>query len=220
MQFTQNQEDLLVGTLLGDGNLQTETKGRNWRYRALHKAEHKPYLYHKYDLLKDLCSSEPILSKIFDSRTNKYYERYYFNTKTNDCFRFYANIFYKFDPKTQCMVKDVPIKIEKFLTPRAVAYWYMDDGSLKWLGHSNAMRICTENFSKDGVCRLQKTLQNQYNISTSLTKKTRVVNGDRVFVGYRISINEKNSAAFRELIKPHLVDCMKYKVTDGKKGHL
>jgi hypothetical protein len=220
MQLIQDQKDLLIGTLLGNGNLQTETKGRNWRYRALHKAEHKPYLDHKYDLLKDFCSTGPIYSKIFDLRTNKYYERYYINTKTNDCFRFYGNLFYTLDPKTQRMIKDVPINIEKFLTPKAVAYWYMDDGSCRWLGHSNAMGICTESFSTDGVHRLQKALKNLFKISTSLGKKTRSVNGKRVLVGYRIHINEANSKPFRELIQPYLVDCMKYKVTDGNRGHL
>jgi hypothetical protein len=32
--LTQEQFDLLVGTMLGDGNLQTFTKGTTWRYRA------------------------------------------------------------------------------------------------------------------------------------------------------------------------------------------
>jgi hypothetical protein len=55
MQLTNQQRDLIIGTLLGDGNLQTETQGRTWRYRALQKAEHQPYLDHKYTILKDYC---------------------------------------------------------------------------------------------------------------------------------------------------------------------
>ena len=44
--ITQQQKDLLFGTLLGDGSLQTEN-GNTWRYRALHKKDPKDYLFHK-----------------------------------------------------------------------------------------------------------------------------------------------------------------------------
>jgi len=216
MKLNQQQKDLIIGTLLGDGNLQTETKGRQWRYRALQKAESKDYLFHKYEIFQSFCTSQPIFSEIFDERTQKTYQRWYFNTVVDDCFRHYGNLFYTFNPKTQQMVKDVPLNIELFLTPCAVAYWYMDDGALKWLGKSNAMRICTESFSEHGVIRLQKALKNLFNIETNLVRKTT----HDVFVGYRLSINEKNSLKFREIIQPYLVECMKYKVSDGNKGHL
>jgi hypothetical protein len=217
MTLTQQQKDLLVGTLLGDGNLQTGTRGCTWRYRAIQKAEHKEYLFHKYEIMKEFCSTEPQLSQVADVRTNKTYKRWIFSTNVHDSFRFYGNMFYTYDKKTQRMVKDVPVNIEKFLTPGAVAYWYMDDGSLKYPGKSNAMRICTESFSNDGVRRLERALKTLYNIEATHTKKNTMVNGNKVPVGLRVAINEKPSAAFRELIEPYLVDCMKYKVSNGKK---
>jgi hypothetical protein len=220
MTLTQQQKDLLVGSLLGDGNLQTETRGRTWRYRAIQKVEHKDYLFHKYEIMKEFCSTEPQLSQVEDVRTKKTYERWMFSTKVHPSFRFYGNMFYTYNEKTQRMVKDVPGKIEKFLTPAAVAYWYMDDGSLKYLGKSNAMRICTESFSDDGVRRLEKALKNLYNIEATHTQKNKILHGKKVPVGLRLAINEKPSAAFRELIEPYLVDCMRYKVSDGNKGHL
>lgn len=212
----QQQKDLLIGTLLGDGNLQTETNGRNWRYGALHKAEHKEYLDHKYSVLKPLCKNSPMFSEIEDPRTNKVYERWYFNTTVNDSLRHYGNLFYSYDKKTKKWMKNVPKNIRLFLTPRAIAYWYMDDGSVKWLGHSNAMRICTESFSKDEVIRLQSVLSEKFKLETTLMKKTT----QGKLVGHRIAIDEKNSSTLREIIRPYLVDCMKYKVTDGNKSHL
>jgi len=228
MKLNQEQKDLLIGTLLGDGNLQSNTKGQTWRYRALHKAKHKEYLDHKYSVLETLCSSPPSFQKIFDDRTpissqarnkakaQKNYERWFFNTRLDDCFRHYGNLFYTLDQKTNLMIKDVPKTIELFLTPKAIAYWYMDDGALKWKGKSNAMRICTESFSEEGVNRLQNALKNRYGIETTKVTKT----NNNVFVGYRIGINEANSTKFRELIQPYLIDCMKYKVSDGNKGQL
>lgn len=213
-KLNQHQKDLLIGTLLGDGNLQTGTDGRSWRYRALNKD--KEYLFHKYEVLQPLCGSPPTYGETFDERTGKTYNRWSFNTLVWGSLRHYGNLFYEFDSSKQKMIKDVPENIELFLTPRAVAYLYMDDGALKWKYHSNAMIICTESFSTHGVLRLQKALKSRYNIQTTLTKKTR----DKVFVGYRLAINEKNSTPFRELIRPYLVDSMKYKVSDGNYGHL
>jgi len=216
MNLIEPQKDLLIGTLLGDGNLQTETAGRTWRYRALQKAEHKDYLFHKYSVLQPLCTSPPTYSEIVDPRTNKLAKRWYFNTTVHESLRHYGNLFYSFDSKTNKFVKDVPKSIGLFLTPRAIAYWYMDDGALKWLGKSNAMRICTESFSHEGVLRLQNALKAKFNLDTSLSRRS----NDGVFIGYRLEINEKNSAHFREIIQLYLVDCMKYKVSDGNKGHL
>lgn len=213
---TQEQKDLIFGTLLGDGNLQTENGGRTWRYRAIQKAAHKDYLYHKYNIISSLCGTAPAYGEVFDERTNKTFKRFSFNTTQQTSLRFYGNMFYEYDKSTNKWVKDVPQNVEKFLTPRALAYFYMDNGALKWLNHSNAMRICTESFSYDGILRLQKAFKNLYNVETNLVKKP--LKDGRV--GHRMSIPEESSSTFREIIKPYLVDCMRYKVSDSNRGHL
>lgn len=218
MKLTQLQKDLIFGSLLGDGNLQTNSNGRTWRYRAIQKTEHKEYLFHKYEILKNLCGEEtiPKENKILDERTGNLFKRWSFNTLTNPSLKFFGNMFYKYDLNKQKWIKKVPLKIETFLNPRVLAYFYMDDGALKWLGHSNAMRICTENFSIEDINRIQKSLKNLYNIDTGLTKK-KLKNKQ---ISFRIYIPEKSSHSFCKLIKPHLVECMKYKVSDGNYGHL
>ncbi len=221
MPLSKQQRDLVFGTLLGDGNLQTETAGRTWRYRALHKQEHAQYLEHKHDIMRSYCTTGPIYGQVFDDRTGNIYYRTYFNTVVHSDLLVFGNMFYVYDKKLRKMVKRVPTNqvLGKFLTERALAYMYMDDGALKWLGHSNAMRICTESFPPEDVRRLRNVIFSKYNIVTTqsmVSKKT--INN--VYVGDRILIPEKSSAAFRELIKPYLVDCMKYKVSDGNKGHL
>lgn len=218
MTLNQNQKDLLIGTLLGDGNLQTATKGRTWRYRALQKLEHKEYLLHKYDIMKPFCTTPPIYNQTFDTRTQKTYKRFDFNTVISNEFKHYGNLFYKFDTKSGKMIKDVPNNIQLFLTPKSIAYWYMDDGNLKEVGRGNAMRICTESFSFEGVQRLKNALETLYGIKhTSLNAKK---NSQKVITGYRLIVLEKSALEFRDLIQPYLVDCMKYKVSDGNKGHL
>jgi recombination protein RecA len=223
-KLNQEQKDLLFGSLLGDGNLNTETQGRTVRYRALQQEKQKDYLMHKYEVLKDLCDSPPIYGETYDPRTQKIYKRWFFNTRTETSLIFYGNLFYDYDPQSKKFVKKVPLQVEKFLTPRAVAYWYMDDGSLKSKRRSNAMRISTEGFKPEEVSRLRNALRSNFNIETAAHKKhkTAVVNGveTKIYIGDLIYIPEKSSSAFRELIKPYLIDCMRYKVSDGNYGTL
>lgn len=201
-KLTQLQKDLLIGTLLGDGSMQTFSNGKTWRYRAIHQSSQVDYLLYKYEILKELCNTEPKESSTYDSRTNKTYYRYSFNTLTNPSLRFFANLFYKIkDTPPLGIIKVVPINIELFLTPRALAFFYMDDGSLKWKGHSKAIRLCTDNFTLDDVKRLQKVLNDKYNIKSTLSKCPS---------GHRIEISD--TSIFFELIKPFIHNSMAYKI--------
>jgi hypothetical protein len=208
MVITQIQRDLLVGTLLGDGNFQTLTSGNTWRYRAIHKLAHEPYLIHKYETLKDFCKTPPKLSVILDPRTNKEYSRYTFQTLTADEFRYFGQLFYK-KQSGNSWKKEIPSNIGNLLTPRALAYWYMDDGALKWRGKSNAVRICTDSFSIDENNLLKKVLETKFSLKVSLQKKDSV---------HRLSILEESYPKLKELIAPYLLPCMYYKFPDGNKG--
>ena len=207
MKFSQTQKDLLIGTLLGDGHLSTRTCGRTWRYCAEQKADHYDYVLLKYDLLKTLCGKEPKLNEKFDKRTNKTYFSYSFRTLNDNRLRFYGNLFY--EQKEGRSVKFVPKNIHKFLTARALAFWYMDDGSLTWKGHSNGVRFCTDGFIKSDVERLQKALVRNFDLSVTITK-----NRD----DFRLCVSESSYENLRSLILPHLIPCMYYKFPDGKRG--
>lgn len=218
MALTQEQKDLLFGTLLGDGYLQTEstTTNANWRYRAGHKDHHKDYTDHKYKVLENLCGTPPRFERFYDPRTNTYNQRWAFSTLTHNELRFYGNLFYKYDNLQQKWVKEVPSSVSSHLTARALAYLYMDDGSLKWKGKSNAMRISTQGFDNDSVYRLKNAIQKKYHLQLGLTSR-KLKSGE---IRYLISIPEESSTAFRLIIEPYLIDCMKYKVSDGNYGNL
>ncbi len=202
------QQDLFIGTMLGDGNLETNN-GQTWRYRAIHKSLHHPYLEHKYYVLKNFCTSESYYSEILDKRTNRTYKRFSFNTVFTDAFRFYGQKFYV--KEKNIWKKHVPVDIKKFLTPRALAYWYMDDGALKWKGRSNAVRFCTDSFSKYEVERLGEALVENFGFKISYQKK-----GDIL----RIAVGEESYLKLRSVMIDHLHHSMYYKFPDGKNGVL
>lgn len=210
-KLTQNQQDILVGCLLGDANLQTFNQGRTWRLRMLQKAAHQGYLFNKYDIFKDLVSSPPIYGETFDQRTEKTYKRWYFNSITSSSFRFLAQKFYTYDDINQKWVKRVPSDIGELLTPVGLAYWYMDDGALKWKGKSNAVRLCTDSFLEQEVNLLRNVLKDKFQLETSIQRK----DGRP-----RINIKERSYPKLRELVIEHLHPNMYYKFPSGNLGVL
>lgn len=218
--LTQEQKDVIVGSLLGDGNLLSETKGRSWRYRALQGAAQLNYIQYKYKVLQNLCGTGILYGETFDKRTQKSYQRYYFNTLVHNCLKYYGNMFYTFDETSKTFTKDVPQNVRQVLTPRALAILYQDDGALKWVNQSNAMRICTDSFSIEGVNRLKNAIKDLYGFDITTTAKSQTLDGIKTTVGHRLFIPERSSKAFVEVIKPYVIDSMKYKVSDENKGHL
>lgn len=208
MVITKVQNDLLIGTLLGDGNCQTQTSGNTWRYRAVQKLAHQPYIFHKWEIMQNYCQSSPVLSTVVDTRTNKKYSRYTFQTIVADEFRYYGTLFYQ-KQEDQSWVKRVPPNIASLLTPQAFAYWYMDDGALKWKGKSNAVRLCTDSFTTNDINLLKKVLETKYSLKVSLQKKDSI---------QRLCILEESYPILKDIIEPWLIPCMYYKFPDGNKG--
>lgn len=207
MVLTQSQRDLIVGTLLGDGNLQT-LNGNTWRYRAIHKAAHEPYIFHKYNILKEYCNTEPKYSSFLDPRTKSLYSRFTFQTLVINDLRYYGKLFYEQDDNL-LWKKKVPKNIASLLTAQGLAYWYMDDGALKWRGKSNAVRLCTDSFSSSEVMLLKKVLEEKFTLKVSIQKKDNI---------QRLSILEESYSTLKGLILPYLIPSMYYKFPDGQKG--
>ena len=57
MTIYKGNQDILVGTLLGDASLQTYSDGRTWRLRYLQKDE--KYLRHLYEKWERFTGTEP-----------------------------------------------------------------------------------------------------------------------------------------------------------------
>ena len=196
-RLTLEQREVLVGILLGDANLQTESNGRTYRLRVTQAEQNKDYLFALYELFKPLVNTPPKLYVYRpDKRTNNSSRRWTFATTQHGCFRFYGKQFYV-DGK-----KRVPPIIDKWLTPRSLAYWYMDDGAQKWRGRSLGVRLCTDGFGSNEVRKLATILSTKYELKTSLQAKGS---------GLRIYISSISYGNLRHVIYPYLLPSMLYK---------
>ena len=202
LQFNQKQKDIILGSLLGDGKLISNDKGRTWQFYVSHWNKYSSYFYHKFFSLYNFCKDRPRYNSVYHLGTPLYnYSKYYFNTSVHNNFRFYGNLFYTYDPINDRLVKKLPLNLGKFLSPRAIAYWYMDKGCIKLIGQSKLMVIRTEKFTFKEINYLKKILISKYSIKTNLIRKM----NKGVFIGFRLVINKKSSLAFCKLIEPYLI---------------
>ena len=208
MILTLEQKDLLIGTLLGDAWLHTSDKGRTWAYSACQPLAQKEYLFHKYNLLQNLDLNSPSRIEQIHPTLSTPLIWYRISTNIHPSLCFYGHMFFQVAPETGSLYRGVPKNIAKFLTPRALAYWYMDVGYLKWSGNSNSVVLRTDSFHLFAVNRLRVALRQLYNLETQLSHK----NLNSTPYGYRISLRGKNALLFKDLIQDQVLESMQYKL--------
>lgn len=187
--LTQIQKEVIFGSLLGDCNIH---KHRNtYEGRINHSIKQLSYAEYMKSLLGGICSDIRFTSK---SLNNKIYQQCSFDIKNNFALKELYDLFYYRGKK------DIPIDLS-LLTPRALAFWFMDDGS-KSSKHS--IEIATCSFSLDGLFRIQSFLKEKYNIETIIRKD------------FRLYICTESSTRFKNLILPYIHGSMLYKLNNIK----
>ena len=127
-----------------------------------------------------------------------------FSTVSHGAFRFYAQQFYVERRKR------VPPLIHRWLTPQGLAYWYMDDGSIK-SGQSKGVIFNTHGFSCEDVQRLIAVLQESFQLHASIRHQK---DGDQIYVSGR------SYERFRQLVDPFVINEMRYKIPQARRTHL
>jgi recombination protein RecA len=198
MQFSQLQKEILIGILLGDASLswnRNQTKAR-----LSLRQKNKFYFDHLCDVFQNYITAKP--------RQNKQTGVWECDTRFFSEFRFYKKEFYtsKFDEfGNQTNTNKVPRLIHRWLTPQALAYWYMDDGSQKWKGRSSGVRFCTDCFTHQEVKRLAAVLTTLYGVKTSTFFQRKTL---RIYISGR----GKNAITFGKLLIPFIHPSMMYKI--------
>lgn len=214
-KLSNNQRQILVGTLLGDAHLRANKNKSKYQYVVLQSDQHKEYVFHLYEIFKNYTLQPPKMYTFKDKRfPGRVYTRWSFYTTFQECFRFYGHQFYSDNPEQQNgeidhkerdsyrRRKTVPKLIHKWLTPRAIAYWYMDDGAQKWKNNKLGYRFCTDNLTLSEIDRLTLTLREKYLLKTSIQKKGN---------GFRIYISSESYCILKKLIFAFLIPGMIYK---------
>lgn len=198
LKLSNLQREILIGILLGDATLETQNEGRTFRLKCEQSLSHKEYLGHLYDVFRNFVLSPPRIRRIKIRDRN--YKNLAFSTLSHPVFRFYAHQFY-------CGGRKVaPKQIKRWLTPRNIAYWYMDDGSLK-SRESKGVILNTQGFSNKDVDCLCNALKEKFALQASPRRQKE---------GLQIYVSGRNFEMIRDLIKPYIHDSMIYKFPDDR----
>lgn len=188
------QNQIILGTILGDGSL--EFNGyQGTRLQIKQSVGHKDYVFWLYEMLKDLCRSEP--------KEKPDTKQWYFSTRGLKEFTSLWNLFYRNNRKV------IPQGIERLLvSPLSLAVWFMDDGSLDFRPKDHcSFMLHTDSFSKEDVLTLAEVLKRNFGIDTKvyslLSRETRYP---------KIYIGSKGRERFLELVEPYILSCFRYKL--------
>ena len=160
-----NNNCLLIGSLLGNSYLEKNEKGV--RIVFIKCNDNIEYLIQFYNTFRDIIvgKNKPNLKKVI-SKNNKilYYweaETYYLSS-----FKWLYEMFYKNDLKT------MPLNLNEYLTPKALATWYLDNTDKIFLSNKQSFYL-----NIDSIEYILKLLQNKYNLNTDykLESKGKVV---------------------------------------------
>ena len=184
---TSEQEQLAVGTTLGDGYIYP-----TGRLQLEHQERFKPYLLWKYEMLESLASGVPKRCVRFDKRTEKEYMSWRFYTKT--VFKNYRELFYPDGRKI------VPVNIGQLLvSPLSLAVWFMDDGG-KGARTPKGVIISVNGFSISDRLLLRECLNVNFQLEVNLHN-----NG-------QIYIPAASYKRFYEIVASYIVPSMRYKL--------
>jgi hypothetical protein len=195
LTLSDEQRETLVGLLLGDACLETRNRGRTYRLKVEQSAAHANYVQHLYSVFRPWVLSPPRSRSHSDSQGNEHIS-WTFQTVSHPAFRFYAHQFYG-GPK-----KGVPKLIHHWLTARGLAYWFMDDGSMK-SEQSRGVILNTHSFSTADVSRLVLVLQSEFSLAASVRKQ-------REF--QQIYISGHSLETFHRHVGSYIIESMKYKL--------
>lgn len=180
--LSETQRSVIIGSLLGDGAMRCKA---NALIEFNHSIAQKDYVDWKFQQLVQLVRTPPRSRQGNGGRI-----AYRFVSLSLPELTPYYRTFYSGGHKT---IPDLT------LTPLALAVWFMDDGSKSY----RAVYFNTQQFDAESQQRLLKILKEQWGIDAAL-------NRDKTY--YRIRVAVRSVPRLREIIGPHLLPQLAYKL--------
>lgn len=187
LSLSQEQRELVLGTILGDGCLITSRSGKSARLQVRHNIKHQEYVEWKYKFFSEWVQTPPRLDRFNNS--------WYFRTVSHTSLMEIKNLFYRGSRRF------VPENIASILdSPFSLAVWLMDDGNGR--PPYAAFRISSYGFGLEGNVLLKQCLESNFFLTSNINQDAK---------GYFLYIPTSNGSWLYKLVEPYIVPCMRYK---------
>ncbi len=193
---------VLIGSLFGDTQLEKRKNSAGTRIIFKQSNHNIEYLmwFHKFFAFREYCNQDKpkLLRKII--KNNKVLYRYRVSSYTFTSLNWLHEMFYK-DNK-----KSIPCNLSDYLTPLALAVWFMHDGSKL----SKGAKIAINCFTRNELQYLCEILKKKYNLDTVLQTGGKNKKDKEI-----IYIKSTSMTIFYKIIKPHMLPFLYYKLGDS-----
>lgn len=197
--LTKESRNLLIAMSLGDGYIHD-----NGQLMIKHCTQQYEYIYHKYSLIKGVCSL-PKLRKYYHNQLGREVEEYNIQTKRIKFLRLIKKVLYPYGVKT------ITYKVLKRIGVQGLAILWMDDGN-RWIRHrrnswdvAGRLFLCVD---KQQSQVFIDWLKDTHNIDSYMIKK-----GSRKDIPYyTIMFNGRQLQKLSNLIRSYIIPQMEYKI--------
>jgi len=186
--LTKEQKELVIGVLLGHGKIVKHGK-EGYRLTVVHPEKERALIMWKKSILGNFVN---VVRETEKKKSNIWT----FNTATHNDFRFFRKLFYDGNKKV------IRNEIINYITDLSLASWIMDCG----INLKEHMRISIR-FSKKESEILQNALKVNFGLRCKICEYSK---NEKKY--YYISLNKRNFTLLSDLIKPHVIDDMAYKL--------
>jgi hypothetical protein len=205
-KLTDRQNQILVGSLLGDGHI-TKKQPKFSFFQCARRREYVAWMSRELEPFSSQVTECPPLLRA----SGKVHRGYQFHTISHLDFIEYRKLFY---PEGK---KIVPANIEELLTPLSLSIFYCEDGS-----HSTDQRrsnLCTHSFT-DADCKLlTDVLYEKFNVKSHLQYEKNTAGESRLYPYIAIGATEGYDT-FHDIVDPFArqFSCFEHKLGRSKKG--
>lgn len=202
MKINQEIKDIQIGKIQGDAGI--KKYNNNIVLTIEHSIKNMEYVHMLWENQKKegQIKTRPQLYWRHDKRYDKYNYSQHFALN---------HIVLKQNPWIGEMLNDEGKKTQsknmfELLTPKALAYWIMDDGQRPSERNGKVYQgvtICTDNFLKEEVEILKNVQETKYNLKVTLHKKGN---------NYRLYISKTSMIELVALVEIFMIPTMLYKI--------
>lgn len=200
------EKSILCGILLGDGTIYKYNEDR-FKFTVRHGPKQKFYSEYIYNQLKHLPTRIKSI-KIKDNTINgKLINSQIQSEVTITKCSFLKDLYNNFYINHK---KIIPLEfIAKYYNAEALSFHFMDDGSkcCDSTGKINGFILSTNSFTKEEIENFSIFLLGKFNLYSSVVSS----NGK-----YVLRIKSKSVSRFINIVKPYIIDSLKYKISSIK----
>ena len=202
IELSIEQKEAIIGLMLGDASLQSQNKGKTYRIKFEWGDKNKAYVLHVFNLFDEWLLSQPHKKERLSPKGNLIVN-WGFQTFSHKAFNYLAELFLLDKGGKKGISENL---VQDHLTPKGLAYWFMDDGGKLDYNKNSKNRsvvLNTHSFTDLEVENLCDQLSNKF----ELLCEVRSNKNKKIIV-----IKDTSYSRFYPLINPYLLEEMKYKL--------